>query len=136
MDRRARWLVRAATAGLAVVLLGLTAAAVWAAASADQAVREVQHLSAQRDAWVEVRYQVSQEHSIAHAYLAKPGPKLRPALGEASRALDVALRFLTDRGEPADVAEARRIQASHAPNLRILRQMLDAVDSRDTETAN
>jgi len=60
------------------VLLGLTAAAVWAAASADRAVREVQHLSAQRDAWVEVRYQVSQEHSIAHAYLAKPGPSCGP----------------------------------------------------------
>ena len=136
MDGRARWLIPAATAGLAAVLLGLTAAAVWAAASADRAVREVQHLSAQRDAWVEVRYQVSQEHSIAHAYLAKPGPKLRPALGEASRALDVALRFLADRGEPGDVAEARRIQASHAPNLRILRHMLDAVDSGNTETAN
>ena len=136
MHGRARWLIPAATAGLATVLLGLTAAAVWAAASADRAVREVQHLSAQRDAWVEVRYQVSQEHSIAHAYLARPNPRLRPALGEASRALDVALRFLADRGEPEDAAEARRIQASHAPNLRILRQMLDAVDRGDTDSAN
>jgi diguanylate cyclase len=136
VDGRARWLVRAATAGLAVVLLGLTAAAVWAAASVDQAVREVQHLSAQRDAWVEARYQVSQEHSIAHAYLAKPGPKLRPALGEASRALNVVLRFLADRGEPDDADQARRIQARHAPSLQLLRQMLDVVDSGDTETAN
>jgi diguanylate cyclase (GGDEF)-like protein len=136
MDGRARWLVPAATAGLAVVLLGLTAAVVLAAASADRAVREVQHLSAQRDAWVETRYQVSQEHSIAHAYLAKPGPKLRPALGEASRALDVALRFLADRGEPEDVGAARRIQARHAPSLQFVRQMLDVVDSGDTATAN
>jgi diguanylate cyclase len=133
---RARWLVPAATAGLAVVLLGLTGSAVLAAASADRAVREVQHLSAQRDAWVEARYQVSQEHSIAHAYLAKPGPKLRPALGEASRALDVALRFLADRGERADVEAARRIQARHAPSLQYVRQMLDVVDRGDMETAN
>jgi diguanylate cyclase len=133
---RARWLIPAATAGLAVVLLGLTAAAVWAAASADRAVREVQHLSAQRDAWVEARYQVSQEHSIAHAYLAKPGPKLRPALGEASRALDVALRFLADRGEPEDTDAARRIHARHAPSLQFVRQMLDVVDSGDTAAAN
>jgi diguanylate cyclase (GGDEF)-like protein len=136
VDGRARWLIPAATAGLATVLLGLTAAAVRAAASADQAVREVQHLSAQRDAWVEARYQVSQEHSIAHAYLAKPNPKLRPTLGEASRALNVALGFLADHGEPDDVAQARRIQARHAPSLQLLRQMLDVVDSGDTKTAN
>jgi diguanylate cyclase (GGDEF)-like protein len=136
LDGRARWLVPAATAGLALVLLGLTAAAVWAAASADRAVREVQHLSAQRDAWVEVRYQVSQEHSVAHAYLAKPGPKLRPALGEASKALDVALGFLAANGEPDDVDAARRIQARHAPSLRYVLQMLDVVDSGDAETAN
>jgi diguanylate cyclase len=136
VDGRARWLVPAATAGLAVVLLGLTAAAVWAASSVDRAVRDVQRLSAQRDAWVEARYQVSQEHSIAHAYLAKPGPKLRPALVEASRSLDVALRFLADRGEPDDVDQARRIQAWHAPSLRLVRQMLDVVDRGDTQTAN
>jgi hypothetical protein len=136
VDGRARWLVPAATAGLATVLLGLTAAAVLAAASADRAVREAQHLSALRDAWVEARYQVSQEHSIAHAYLAKPGPKLRPALGEASRALDAALRFLAEREEPDDAVEARRIQARHAPNLQLVRQMLDVVDRGDLDTAN
>jgi predicted signal transduction protein with EAL and GGDEF domain len=37
------------------VLLGLTVAAAWAAASADRAVREVQHLSAQRGAWEELK---------------------------------------------------------------------------------
>ena len=41
MDGRARWLIPVATVGLAAVLLGLTAAAVWAAASADRVVREV-----------------------------------------------------------------------------------------------
>jgi diguanylate cyclase (GGDEF)-like protein len=136
VDGRARWLLPAATGGMAAVLLGLTAAAVWAAASTDRAVREVQHLSAQRDAWVEARYQVAQEHSIANAYLAKPGPKLRPALAEASRSLDVALGFLADRGAPDDSASARRIRARHAPSLQLVRQMLDVVDSGDAETAN
>jgi diguanylate cyclase len=133
---RARWLLPAATAGLAVVLLGLTAAAVWAAASADRAVREAQHLGALRDAWVEVRYQVSQEHSIAHAYLAKPGPKLRPALGTASRKLDAALRFVVGREESDDAEAARGIQARHAPNLQLVWQMLDVVDRGDLDTAN
>ena len=117
-DGRARWLLPTATAGLAAVLLGLTAAAVWAAASADRAVREVQHLSAQRDAWVEARYQVAQEHSIAHAYLAQAGPKLRPALAEASRSLDVALGFLADRGGPDDAAAASSGSPRSARNPR------------------
>jgi diguanylate cyclase (GGDEF)-like protein len=133
---RIRWLVPVAGAGLAVVLLGLTSAAVWAAAAVDRAVRQVQGISAQRDAWVEVRYQVNQEHSLGHAYLATGSPTLRPALEQTSRALGTALAALAEHGEPGDAAVARQIQARHAPSLQLLRQMLDAVDAGDMRTAN
>jgi diguanylate cyclase (GGDEF)-like protein len=136
VDRRGRWLVRVATAGLAVVLLGLTGAAVLTAASVDDAVQRLQRISGERDAWVEVRYQVAQEHSIGHAYLARPNPKLRPALEKARTALGVALGHLVVNGEPEDVAEARRVQARHAPNLVLMGQMLDLVDAGDTDAAN
>jgi diguanylate cyclase (GGDEF)-like protein len=136
VDRRGRWLVRVATAGLAVVLLGLTGAAVLTAASVDDAVQRLQRISGERDAWVEVRYQVAQEHSIGHAYLARPNPKLRPALEKARTALGVALGHLVVNGEPEDVAEARRVQARHAPNLVLMGQMLDLVDASDTDAAN
>jgi diguanylate cyclase len=134
--RRLGWLVPLAGAGLAAVLLALTGGAVWAAAAVDRAVRQVQAISTQRDAWVEIRYQVNQEHSIGHAYLATANPKLRPALHEASRALEVALAQLTEHGEPDDAATARQLQASHVPSARLLRQMLDAVDAKDMRTAN
>jgi diguanylate cyclase len=136
VDRRGRWLVRVATAGLAVVLLGLTGAAVLTAASVDDAVQRLQRISGERDAWVEVRYQVAQERSIGHAYLARPNPKLRPALEKARTALGVALGHLVVNGEPEDVAEARRVQARHAPNLVLMGQMLDLVDAGDTDAAN
>jgi hypothetical protein len=55
MDRHARWLVEIATAGLAAVLLSVTGGAVWAAAGVDRAVQEIEHVSAQRDAWVRAR---------------------------------------------------------------------------------
>jgi diguanylate cyclase (GGDEF)-like protein len=132
---RGRWLVPVAAAGLAAVLLGLTGAAVWAAVSVDRAVRDVQRLSTQRDAWVEIRYDVAQEHSVGHAYLAKPSPKLRPSLAEASRRLEESLRFLVAAGDPADVAEARAIQAGHGPGLVLLHQMLDAVDAGNMAAA-
>ena len=134
--RRLGWLVPLASAGLAAVLLTLTGGAVWAAAAVDRAVRQVQGISAQRDAWVEIRYQVNQEHSIGHAYLATANPKLRPALDEAGQALEVALGQLTEHGEPDDAAKARQLQARHAPSARLLRQMLDAVDAKDLRTAN
>jgi diguanylate cyclase len=133
---RIRWLVPVASGGLAAVLVGLTGAAMWAATTVDRAVRQVQGISAQRDAWVEVRYEVNQEHSVAHAYLATGNPKLRPALDEASRALDAAFAELIEHGEPEDAAQARRLQATHAPSLALLRQMLDAVDADDLRTAN
>jgi diguanylate cyclase (GGDEF)-like protein len=129
-------LVPVASAGLAAVLVGLTGAAVWAATTVDRAVRHVQGISAQRDAWVEVRYEVNQEHSVGHAYLATGNPKLRPALDEASQAMDAALTELIEHGEPDDAAQARQLQARHAPSLQLLRQMLDAVDAKDMRTAN
>jgi diguanylate cyclase (GGDEF)-like protein len=132
---RARWLVPVVAGGLAAVLVGLTGGAIWAAAAVDRSAREVQGISAQRDAWAEVRYQVNQEHSIGHAYLATANPKLRPALDEASRTLEVALKQLAGHGGPDD-AQARLIQTRHAPSLRLLRQMLDAVDAGDPATAN
>jgi diguanylate cyclase (GGDEF)-like protein len=133
---RTRWLVSVASAGLAAVLLGLTGGAVWAAAAVDRAVRQVQGISAQRDAWVEVRYQVNQEHSVGHAYLATASPKLRPALDQAGRSLDAALAQLVEHGGPDDAAQARQIQARHAPSQLLLLQMLDAVDAGDMRTAN
>jgi diguanylate cyclase (GGDEF)-like protein len=135
-DGRIRWLVPVAAAGLAVVLVGLTGGAVWAAAAVDRSAREVQGISAQRDAWAEVRYQVNQEHSLAHAYLATANPKLRPALDEASQTLEAALGQLAGHGGPDDAAQAGQIQARHEPSLRLLRQMLDAVDAEDMKTAN
>jgi EAL domain-containing protein (putative c-di-GMP-specific phosphodiesterase class I) len=123
-------------AGLAAVLVGLTGGAIWAAAAVDRSAREVQGTSAQRDAWAEARYQVNQEHSLGHAYLATANPKLRPALEEASRKLEVALGQLAAHGGPDDAAQARQIQAKHTPSLQLLHQMLDAVDAKDMRTAN
>jgi diguanylate cyclase (GGDEF)-like protein len=133
---QSRWLVPVVAAGLAAVLVGLTGGAIWAAAAVDRSAREVQGISAQRDAWVEARYQVNQEHSLGHAYLATANPKLRPALEEASRALEVALGQLAAHGGPDDAAQARQIQAKHTPSLQLLHQMLDAVDANDMRTAN
>jgi diguanylate cyclase len=135
VDGRARWLVRAATAGLAAVLLGVTGGAVWAAARVDQAVQEIEHVSAQSDAWIQAAREVSREESVGHAYLADPAHDLRLSLEQASSSVAAALDFLVVHGEPDDAASAREIRAMHARGLRGLRRMLAAVDAGDLALA-
>ncbi|HEV3464820.1 MAG TPA: EAL domain-containing protein [Actinomycetota bacterium] len=60
----------------------------------------------------------------------------RDAWSRAGRALDAAFAQLIEHGEPDDAAQARQLQARHAPSLQLLRQMLDAVDAKDMRTAN
>jgi diguanylate cyclase (GGDEF)-like protein len=135
VDGRARWLVRAATAGLAAVLLGVTGGAVWAAARVDQAVQEIEHISAQSDAWIQASREVGREESIGHAYLSEPAHDLRLSLEQASNSVAAALDFLVVHGEPDDAASARHIKTKHAHGLLNLRRMLAAVDAGDQALA-
>src|SRR6266511_4032856 len=135
VDGRARWLVRAATAGLAAVLLGVTGGAVWAAARVDQAVQEIEHISAQSNAWIQASREVGREESIGHAYLSEPAHDLRLSLEEASHSVAAALDFLVVHGEPDDAASARHIRTKHAHGLLNLRRMLAAVDAGDQAVA-
>jgi hypothetical protein len=108
MDRRARWLVGIATAGLAAVLLSVTGGAVWAAAGVDRAVREIEHISAQRGAWSRAELELAEEESIVHAYLVEPSRDLRLALEEAGRSVAGAVDFLAAM-DAGDTALARAI---------------------------
>jgi hypothetical protein len=72
VDARSRVLLRMATVGLVAVLGGVIGGAVWAAASVDAAVQEIEHISGQGDAWVQVDGELGREESLGHAYLAQP----------------------------------------------------------------
>jgi diguanylate cyclase len=128
-------LVRIATAGLVAVLISVTGGAVWAAAGVDEAVREIEHVSGQSDAWVQADREVSREESLGHAYLAEPSDDLRLALVETNRSIAAALDFLVVQGEPDDAAAARAIKAKRAQSARDLARMLGAMDAGDTALA-
>jgi diguanylate cyclase (GGDEF)-like protein len=135
VDTRSRMLVRVATAGLVAVLLSVTGGTVWAAANVDRAVQEIEHISAQHDAWVHADREVSREESLGSSYLAAPSSDLRLSLAEASRSLAATLEFLVVHGEPDDAASAHEVKAIYARNLPHLRRMLAAVDAGDTALA-
>jgi diguanylate cyclase (GGDEF)-like protein len=135
MDRRARWLVLVATACLAAVLLSVTGGAIWAAAGVDRAVQEIEHISAQRDAWVRAELEVAQEESTVHAYLVEPSRNLRRSLEEAGRSLAATVDFLATQGEPDDAASARKIKALHADTVDDLWRIVAAMDAGDSALA-
>jgi diguanylate cyclase (GGDEF)-like protein len=128
-------LVPVATAGLVAVLLSVTGGAAWAAAGVDQAVQEIEHVSAQRDAWVHADREISREESLGSSYLAEPSGDLRLSLAEASRSLAAALEFLVVHGEPAHPPSAHEVKAIYARSAPAVRRMLAAVDAGDTALA-
>jgi hypothetical protein len=136
VDARSRVLVRMATVGLVAVLLTVTGGAVWAAATVDQAVQEIEHISVQHDAWVQADRELSQEESAAHGYLAGPSSDLRLSLQDAGRSLAAALDFLVVQGESDDVAAAREIKTIYGRRVLALRRMVAAVDAGDMALAN
>jgi hypothetical protein len=135
VDTRSRVLVRVATAGLVAVLLCVTGGAVWATAGVDQAVQEVEHLSAQGNAWVQASRGIAEEQSAGNAYLAGPSHDLRLSLREAGRSLAAALDFLVVEGEPEDAASARAIKAKYDHLVPYVRRMLAAVDAGEVASA-
>jgi len=44
----------------------------WVASGVDAAVQEIEHISGQGDAWVQMDRELSREESLGHAYLAQP----------------------------------------------------------------
>jgi diguanylate cyclase (GGDEF)-like protein len=135
VDARSRVLVRVATVGLVAVLGGVIGGAVWAAAGVDAAVQEIEHISAQGDAWVRVDRELSREESLGHAYMAQPSGDLRRGLHETSRSLAAALDYLVVQGDPDDAAAAHQIKARHAQAGRDLERMLAAMDAGDVALA-
>ncbi len=135
MDARTRLMIRAATAGLAGVLVGLTGAALWQLASVDHALSDVQKVSFQRDTWQQAREEARVAGLLGDLYLAEPGPGLRSALDRSNRMIGAALSSLAQGEEPEDAARASRLTAEHSLAARSQRQMLAAADAGDTAAA-
>jgi diguanylate cyclase (GGDEF)-like protein len=136
VETRSRVLVRAATVGLVAVLLTVTGGAVWSAAGVDQAVREIERISALHDAWVQADREISQEESVAHGYLAGPTQDLRLSLETAGRALTAVLDFVIVNGDADDVAAARDVRSIYGRRATALRAMVAAADEGDLRRAN
>jgi diguanylate cyclase (GGDEF)-like protein len=128
-------MVRAATAGLAGVLLGLTGAAVWQLASVDRALQGAQRIGHQRDAWARAREGAAAAGPLSGLYVVAPSLGVRAALDRANQTIGASLEFLARGEEPDDAARAVRLRAEHAGAVGDLGRMLAARDAGDVATA-
>jgi diguanylate cyclase (GGDEF)-like protein len=136
VDARTRVMIRAATGGLAAVLVGLTAAAIWQQAYVDRALRSAQRASHERDLWQRVSGQVREVRLLGDLYLAGPTPTLRSALSNANRAIDYGLASLIRDEQGGDAAAAARARTEHAAATDALERMLAARDAGDLAAAS
>ena len=106
MDRerwsRSRAGTRAATAGLAAVLVLLTGFALWAAFSTNRAARQADRLSQLSDSYQQARFAVGAEESLERKYRLEPGAKVRAKFNGAAGSLLAALNEVQQRGNDQD----------------------------------
>ena len=96
MDRerwsRSRAGTRAATAGLAAVLVLLTGFALWAAFSTNRVARQADRLSQLSDSYQQARFAVGAEESLERKYRLEPGAEVRAKFDGAAGSLLASTR--------------------------------------------
>jgi diguanylate cyclase len=128
---RSRAGTRAATAGLAAVLVLLTGFALWAAFSTNRAARQADRLSQLSDSYQQARFAVGAEESLERKYRLEPGAKVRAKFNGAAGSLLAALNEVQRRGDVQDQALVAQIEAQHARYLDGIQRMFAAVDAGD-----
>ena len=135
MDRerwsRGRAGTRAATAGLAAVLVLLTGFALWAAFSTNRAARQADRLSRLSDAYQQARFAVGAEESLERKYRLEPGTEVRARFQQAAASLRAALQEVRRRGDVQDQILVAQVEAEHARFLDGIQRMFAAVDAGD-----
>jgi diguanylate cyclase (GGDEF)-like protein len=124
---------RAATAGLAAVLVLLTGFALWAAFSTNRAARQADRLSRLSDAYQQARFAVGAEESLERKYRLEPGAEVRAKFNGAAGSLLAALDDVRRRGDLQDRVLVAQVEAEHARFLDGIGRMFAAVDAGDTE---
>jgi diguanylate cyclase (GGDEF)-like protein len=124
---------RAATAGLAAVLVLLTGFALWAAFSTNRAARQADRLSRLSDTYQQARFAVGAEESLERKYRLEPGPEVRAKFQRTAGSLLGALYEVRRRGEIQDQILVARIEAQHARYLDGIKRMFAAVDAGDNK---
>jgi diguanylate cyclase len=129
-DLLGRW----ASTVLAVVLLSLTAVALWSAATTRSAALMADRSRVVSADYAEARFQVGQEESLERKYRLEPGPEVRALHTAAALALNSVLRKVAAVAAP-ERAQIAEIISDNAAYVRSARSLFDATDAHNTALA-
>ncbi len=128
MDLATRAWSRAASVGLAGVLLFLTGFALWTATTTLRTVKQVERSSSASRAFERARYAVAAEESFERKYRLEPGPESQSQFDAATRSLEGALAAAGHADGAAEAVIARTLE-QHRVYLRATERMFAAVDA-------
>jgi diguanylate cyclase (GGDEF)-like protein len=121
-----------ALAGLAAVLIALSAFGLWSTARTSDASTKASAATRLSDVYERARYAVGQEESLERKYRIEPGPAVLARYHAAARDLEQALEEMRAVGLPDDRRDSAEILAVHSRYLHATTEMFAAVDAGDT----
>lgn len=134
MKQTPQWVSRLATAGLATVLCGLAAFAVWATVTTQQTSREVRNAVLRSDTYQQARYALAVENGLQHSYELERKPAERASFYRAARSVERSLQSL--RSDPqADRPVATALLEQHRAYVASFADMVRALQSRNDQEA-
>ncbi|HYM50696.1 MAG TPA: EAL domain-containing protein [Candidatus Limnocylindrales bacterium] len=124
-----RWPVGRLVAGaLALTLVGLSAFAIVATTTSQQAIADASRAGALSAAFQEARFQIATEEALEQEYRLSPGPQIRSAFAAAGESFVQALQPVFALGNATDATEARTLINLHEQYVAGSGQLFDAID--------
>ena len=130
MNRRT---YRGALAGLAAVIVTLSAFGWWSTVRTSRASAQASAATRLSDVYARARFAVGEEESLERKYRLEPGADVRGKYDRAARELTGALAEIERVGAPPDRALARRLLRTHVRYLGAIERMFAAVDAGDAQ---
>lgn len=118
--------------GIVLVLLAVSAFAVWSSNMAASAAARATAASIQSQAFDRAAEAVATEETLAHQYRLNPSINVRASFNEASAHLVGALQQAHGDAEPEQRALIQRVAILHQSYVDSVHSMFDAVDRDDT----
>jgi diguanylate cyclase (GGDEF)-like protein len=123
---------RLASIGLVLVLLGVSAFAVWSSQATSAAAHGADVASTLADNYAQAASAVASEESLERKYRLEPTPAVRARYDAAGRQLLSALELVARNGDQRDRARVEKVRAAHRFYLAAIGRMFTQVDKGDT----
>ena len=123
---------RLAGAGLVLVLLGVSAFAMWSSVATSSAVNSAVRANAVSDDFAQAAIAFVREESLERKYRLEPGPDIRDLFDIAAAELVASLERVRIDGSPGDRAVVNEVLIRHIGYLSGIDRMFEAVDRGDT----